>query len=51
MRCYAVIVPRMPTPTALSISLPMSRADEGLADRAVPVLHEIAAEISAAAAA
>lgn len=49
VRCYAMAVPDMPVATAVSVSLPTARADEGFAERAVPVLREIVAEISALA--
>ncbi|WP_102193541.1 IclR family transcriptional regulator [Microbacterium aurantiacum] len=49
VRCYAMSVPDMPVPTAVSVSGPVARVDEGFAERSVPVLREIVAEISALA--
>jgi IclR family acetate operon transcriptional repressor len=42
-------VPDMPVPTAVSVSLPIARVDEGFIERAIPVLREIVGEISAVA--
>ncbi len=42
VRCFAVAVPGAPTPTAVSVSGPVSRVDEGFADRAIPLLHAAA---------
>ncbi|MCJ8505504.1 IclR family transcriptional regulator [Kocuria flava] len=47
VRCYAMAVPGAPTPTAISVSGPISRVDEDFAARAVPVLRRIAEEIAA----
>ncbi|GAA4480679.1 IclR family transcriptional regulator [Microbacterium panaciterrae] len=49
VRCYATIVPHMSAFTALSVSVPMSRVDDRFAERAVPLMHATAAEISAVA--
>ncbi|GAA4348101.1 IclR family transcriptional regulator [Microbacterium rhizosphaerae] len=49
VRCYAMAVPNMPVPTAVSVSGPRTRVDDAFGERAVPVLHEIAREISALA--
>jgi IclR family acetate operon transcriptional repressor len=49
VRCYAMAVPNMPVPTAVSVSGPRTRVDDAFGDRAVPVLHEISGEISALA--
>jgi IclR family acetate operon transcriptional repressor len=49
VRCYAMAVPNMPVPTAVSVSGPRTRVDDAFGERAVPVLHEIAGEISALA--
>lgn len=49
VRCYAVPVPNMPVPTAVSVSGPFSRVDDRFGERAVPVLTDIAGEISALA--
>lgn len=46
VRCYAVAVPNAPTPTAISVSGPVSRMDETFAARAVPLLVEAANLIS-----
>lgn len=46
VRCYAVAVPDAPTPTAISVSGPVSRMDEHFAARAVPLLLESARLIS-----
>jgi IclR family acetate operon transcriptional repressor len=47
VRCFAMAVPNAPTPTAISVSGPVSRVDEHFADKAVPVLREAAEAISA----
>lgn len=47
VRCYAMAVPNAPTPTAISVSGPVSRVGDGFADRAVPLLREAAEQISA----
>lgn len=47
VRCFAIAVPDAPTPTAISVSGPISRVDEGFATRAVPLLHSAADAISA----
>ena len=39
VRCFAVAVPGMLTPTAISVSGPVSRIDDGFASRAIPLLH------------
>jgi IclR family acetate operon transcriptional repressor len=46
VRCFAMAVPNAPTPTAISVSGPVSRVDEDFADKAVPVLREAAEAIS-----
>ena len=46
VRCYAVAVPDAPTPTAISVSGPLSRVDDAFAARAVPLLRQAAAAIS-----
>ncbi|MPV50339.1 MULTISPECIES: IclR family transcriptional regulator [unclassified Pseudactinotalea] len=46
VRCFAVPVPRAPTPTALSISGPDSRVTPDFGKRAVPVLQHAAHEIA-----
>jgi IclR family acetate operon transcriptional repressor len=45
VRCYAVSVPRAPTPMAVSVSGPLSRVDLAFGERAVPVLHAVAETI------
>ena len=49
VRCYAMSVPDRPVLTAVSVSGPVARVDEGFAERSVPVLREIVAEISSLA--
>lgn len=46
VRCFAVPVPGMPTPTAISVSGPVTRVDEAFKDRAVPLLLETARTIA-----
>jgi len=46
VRCFAVLVPDAPTPTAISVSGPVSRVDESFGGRAVPLLHRAAGLIS-----
>jgi len=46
VRCFAVAVPDSPTPTAISVSGPISRVDEEFAQRAVPLLTAAAQAIS-----
>ena len=46
VRCFAISVPNAPTPTAVSVSGPVSRVDDAFAERAVPLLREAAASIS-----
>ena len=47
VRCYAMAVPGAPTPTAISVSGPVSRVDEEFGRRAVPVLRRAAEAIAA----
>lgn len=47
VRCFAMAIPNAPTPTAISVSGPMSRVDQQFADRAVPLLREAVLAISA----
>ncbi|HWT34089.1 MAG TPA: IclR family transcriptional regulator [Microbacterium sp.] len=49
VRCYAMAVPDMPIATAVSVSGPFTRVDDAFGGRAIPVLQEIVAEISALA--
>lgn len=42
VRCFAVPVPGMPTPTAISVSGPVTRVDEAFAERAVSILTQAA---------
>jgi IclR family acetate operon transcriptional repressor len=46
VRCFAVAVPHAPTPTAISVSGPVSRVDEAFAERAVPLLIDAAQVLS-----
>ena len=46
VRCFAMAVPDAPTPTAISVSGPISRVDESFADKAVPLLRSAAQAIS-----
>lgn len=48
VRCFAVDIVGAPTPMAVSVSGPVSRLDEGFANRAVPMLQQAAKQISAA---
>lgn len=48
VRCYAVSIPAPDSRMAVSISGPTSRVDEAFAERAVPLLHDVAAEIARA---
>lgn len=45
VRCYSVAVPDAPTSTAISVSGPAARVDDAFADRAVPMLHDVARSI------
>lgn len=46
VRCFAMAVPNAPTPTAISVSGPVSRVDDSFAERAIPLLREAAESIS-----
>jgi len=46
VRCFAAAVPGAPSPTAISVSGPVSRVDEAFGRRAVPLLQEAAREIA-----
>ncbi|MBF4994252.1 IclR family transcriptional regulator [Arthrobacter gandavensis] len=46
VRCFAVAVPGAPSPTAISVSGPVSRVDEAFGQRAVPFLQAAAREIA-----
>lgn len=48
VRCVAVAVPDSPAPMAVSVSGPTQRVDAAFAERAAPVLFEVAERISAA---
>ncbi|NLU65966.1 IclR family transcriptional regulator [Streptomyces sp. HNM0574] len=48
VRCIAVAVPDSPTPAAISISGPAGRVTDAATDKFVPLLHEVAAELSEA---
>ncbi|WP_415855889.1 IclR family transcriptional regulator, partial [Sinomonas sp. G460-2] len=45
VRCFSMPVPNAPTPTAISVSGPVSRVDDAFGERAVPALREAAARI------
>lgn len=45
VRCFSVAVPNAPTPTAISVSGPVSRVDAAFGERAVPLLKAAAAAI------
>ena len=47
VRCFSMAVPDAPTPTAVSVSGPISRVDEAFGGRAVPLLRRAAEAISA----
>ena len=47
VRCFAMAVPNAPTPTAISVSGPVSRVDDDFPLRAIPLLHEAVEQISA----
>lgn len=47
VRCFAVAVPGTPSPSAISVSGPVTRVDGGFAERAVPLLKGIAQDIAA----
>ncbi|MEE2814074.1 MAG: IclR family transcriptional regulator C-terminal domain-containing protein, partial [Actinomycetota bacterium] len=47
VRCFSMAVPDAPTPTAVSVSGPISRVDEAFGERAVPMLRAAAEAISA----
>lgn len=47
VRCFSMAVPDAPTPTAVSVSGPISRVDERFGARAVPLLRRAAATIGA----
>lgn len=47
VRCFSMAVPDAPTPTAVSVSGPISRVDEAFGERAVPLLRKAAEAISA----
>ena len=47
VRCFSMAVPDAPTPTAVSVSGPVSRVDESFGERAVPLLRRAVTAISA----
>ncbi|MFI8598187.1 helix-turn-helix domain-containing protein [Kocuria koreensis] len=47
VRCFSMALPEAPTPTAISVSGPVSRVDWDFGERAVPLLREAADELSA----
>ena len=46
VRCYAMAIPGAPTPSAVSVSGPISRVDEDFGERAVPLLRAAAEQIA-----
>ena len=46
VRCFAMAVPDAPTPTAISVSGPISRVDEVFAERVVPLLREAVSDVA-----
>ncbi|WP_427016872.1 IclR family transcriptional regulator [Pseudarthrobacter sp. P1] len=48
VRCYAMGIPGAPTPTAISVSGPVSRVDDSFAERAIPLLRAAANQVAAA---
>jgi IclR family acetate operon transcriptional repressor len=46
VRCYAMAIPGAPTPTAISVSGPVSRVDDAFAERAIPLLREAARQVA-----
>ena len=46
VRCFAMTLPHAPTPTAISVSGPVSRVDWDFGERAVPLLREAAEELA-----
>ncbi len=46
VRCFAVAVPGAPSPTAISVSGPVSRVDDAFAERAIPLLRQAADAIA-----
>jgi IclR family acetate operon transcriptional repressor len=48
VRCLAVTVPDSPTAAAISISGPAGRVTDTATDKIVPILHDIARNLSAA---
>lgn len=47
VRCLAVGIPKAPNPSAVSVSGPVTRVDADFAERAVPLLKQVARDISA----
>ncbi|WP_129658863.1 IclR family transcriptional regulator [Rothia uropygialis] len=46
VRCFSMALPEAPTPTAISVSGPVSRVDWDFGERAVPLLRDAAQELS-----
>ncbi|WP_313817642.1 IclR family transcriptional regulator [Citricoccus sp.] len=46
VRCYSMAIPHAPTPTAISVSGPITRVDEEFGRRAVPALRRAAEAIA-----
>ena len=47
VRCLSVAIPQAPNPSAISVSGPVTRVDADFAERAVPLLKQVAREVSA----
>lgn len=47
VRCFSMVLPNAPTPTAISVSGPTTRVDWGFGERAVPLLRDAAQRLSA----
>lgn len=46
VRCFSMALPEAPTPTAISVSGPVSRVDWDFGERAVPLLREAAEDLT-----
>ncbi len=47
VRCFAIAIPNAPTPTAISVSGPVTRVDDAFAKRAIPLLRSASEAIGA----
>lgn len=47
VRCFSMVLPNAPTPTAISVSGPTTRVDWEFGERAVPLLRDAAQRLSA----